>query len=63
LNKVISSRPHPRTGCLYGQNLHCPGRIVNVHDSWQNVDMVRLPALDSNGDGKLSAYELGLRRR
>ena len=34
-----------------------------VHDSWQNVDKVRLPALDSNGDGKLSAYELGLQRR
>jgi hypothetical protein len=34
-----------------------------VHDSWQNVDMVRLPALDSNGDGKLSGYELGLRGR
>ena len=34
-----------------------------VHDSWQNVDTVRLPALDSNGDGKLSTYELGLQRR
>ena len=34
-----------------------------VHDSWQNVDTVRLPTLNSNGDGKLSAYKLGLRRR
>ena len=34
-----------------------------MHDSWQNVDTVKLPALDSNGDGKLSAYELGLRMR
>ncbi len=34
-----------------------------VYDSWQNVDTVRRPALDSNGDGKLSAYKLGLRRR
>ena len=34
-----------------------------VHDSWQNADTVRLRALDSNGDSKLSGYELGLRRR